>query len=343
MKLLRQIYCKLRGVLSPKKQGQATKFIFQFSRKPYVKVQEKPNLKRFPADFQAGLILSADFELGWAFRYSKTNPNPERMAGQSRLNFPLLLDIFEDYSIPVTWATVGHLFLEGCSRGDHDWMKRIPHFENKNWRFLEGDWFSHDPYSIWSDAKAWYAPDLIKRILDSKVEHEIGCHSFSHIDFSYENCPPEVAEDEIEACVSAAGKWGIELKSMVFPGGAFGNIEVLKKYGFSSYRRNMNFDLSYPYRDELGLLVTSASSGLGSNPYGWSKEYFLKRYKKYIEKAIKTNTVCHFWFHPSLDDTFLKGIFPPLLKFISEKREAGILWIGTMMELSDYIKNTSLV
>ena len=47
-----------------------------------------------------------------------------KKAKQSRENVPVLLKIFEDFNIPITWATVGHLFLESCNKGDHDWMEK---------------------------------------------------------------------------------------------------------------------------------------------------------------------------------------------------------------------------
>ena len=74
--------------------------------------------------------------------------------------------------------------------------------------------------------------------------------------------------------------------------------------------------------------------------YDWSVDYYIKRYKKYIDKAIKTGTVCHFWFHPSIDEWFLHNVFPEILKYAAEKREEGKLWIGTMGEIADYIKRS---
>ena len=313
------------------------KFAFALTRKPFAKPSNIPQDKRFPNKYKASLVISADFELGWAFRYSKANPNPVKMAERARRNFPFLLNKFEEYNIPITWATVGHLFLKECKNGDHDWMHRIPYFENRNWLYNRGDWFDCDPHTYWENAKEWYAPDLIEKILNSKVKHEIGCHSFSHIDLTYKNCPKEVADDEIKACIDAVKKWGIKLKSFVFPGGTYGNYEILKKYGLTSYRKTLGYELSYPIVDKKGLVVIPVSTGLDDNGLGWSKGYFIKRYKKYINKAIKTGTVCHFWFHPSLDRWFLYNVFPELLKYASEKRDKGELFIATMNDIAEYI------
>lgn len=282
--------------------------------------------------FSGGVVISADFELGWAFRYSKKNANPEKMAMQARENFPFLLKLFDEYNIPITWATVGHLFLDKCKKGDHDWMMRIPHFENP-WNFLHGDWYDHDPYANAVDAPCWYAPDLIEKILSAKASHEIGCHTFSHINFSDKICPPGVADDEIKACVDIAKKWGLQLNSIVFPGGTYGNIDVIKRYGFKVYRHNVKQKLAYPYKDHADLIVTHSTQMIGRNNQHWDANYHLYRYKQMVKRAIQTRTICHFWFHPS--DLFLRKILESLLVFIREQNDLGKLWIGTMRNLSD--------
>jgi len=296
----------------------------------------------FPSGYKGGLTISADFELGWAFRYAKDGSSVEKKAAQSRENVPVLLKLFEAYSIPVTWATVGHLFLKSCRHGDHDWLHRIPYFENKYWSYKSGDWYDCDPYTSWQEAKSWYAPDLLERILQSKLAHEIGCHTFSHIDMSYQHCPSIVAEDEIKACVAIAEEWGLSLKSFVFPAGTYGNFEVLKKYGIQAYRKRMNYELGVPFRDQHDLLVVPSSSGLDDNGLGWTPDYFIRRYKKYIDKAVETHTLCHFWFHPSFSAWFLDQVFPGVLKHAAEKRASGDLWIGTMGQLSALAMNKAL-
>jgi hypothetical protein len=62
------------------------------------------------------VVFSADFEMAWAFRYSKTLASKAVEIGlKERENVPTLLDLFDKYQIPATWATVGHLFLNECS------------------------------------------------------------------------------------------------------------------------------------------------------------------------------------------------------------------------------------
>jgi peptidoglycan/xylan/chitin deacetylase (PgdA/CDA1 family) len=334
---IRKTYSWLRKRTPTNLNSILTKLVFKFSNKPFVKQDKIDAAKKFPNHEKGGLIISADFEMAWAWRFSKTGKDYLKKGEIERKNFPKILEILESYNIPITFSTVGHLFLEKCDKGDHDWMKRIPHFDD-HWKFTDGDWYYHDPYSNYQEAPEWYAPDLIQMIIDSKVNHEIATHTFSHIDFSYKNCPAGVAEDELKACKMAAEPYDITLNSMVFPGGTWGNIEVLKAHGIQIYRKNVEHDLAYPWRDEYGILVTNSSEAMEYNPaYGWSDKYFLKRLKKYIDKAIKTNTIAHLWFHPSLDPYILKNVFPSLLEYAAERREAGDLWIGTMEEIAEHI------
>ena len=340
---LKKIYSHIRSAMPVSVQGAMTKISFTMSGKPIVRRDSLPVEKKFPNKEKGGLIISADFEMAWAWRYTKTGADHIAKGRIERENFPVIIRILEEYNIPITFATVGHLFLERCKNGDHDWMRRIPYF-NDHWKFTYGDWFDHDPHTDYINSPEWYAPDLIKMIIDSRVEHEIGTHTFSHIDFSNKNCPSDVAEDEIIACKEAARPFGIEFQSIVFPGGTWGNIEVLKKHNFTIYRKREIFELAYPFRDDAGLLVSPSSGNIEYNlAYGWSPEYYIQRLKKYIRKAIETNTIAHLWFHPSLEKYIIETIFPNIFSFVSNERERGNLWVGTMSNIAGHINRTKII
>lgn len=336
--MIKKIYGKVRITMPRTSHGYLSKIAFSLAGKPFVKSDKIDPLKKFPNREKGGLIISADFEMAWAWRYAKSGADCFKKGQIERENFPRIIKVLEEFKLPITFATVGHLFLEKCHQRDHDWMHRIPYFINNKWKFTSGDWYDHDPYANYKDAPEWYAPDLIRMILDSRVEHEVGSHTFTHIDFSLENCPPQAADDEIKACKQAAEPYGIDLESIVFPGGTWGNIEILKKHDFRIYRKSCDFELSYPYRDDHGILVSSNSGCLEHNlNYGWSSDYFLGRLKKYVTRAIETNTIVHLWFHPSLDSYFLENIFPEFFEFAAAQREKGDLWIGPMNEIAAHI------
>ena len=337
---MRDLYQKVRDAMPKPVQSAMSRMVYALTSKPYVRKDNLDLQQKFPGTFTGGMVISADFELAWAWRFAKQTNDPFRQgiekARQARENFPVLIKLCETFGIPVTWATVGALFLKQTNKETFEPMTRIPHFENVNWRFDQGDWYDGIPRTSWEKAKEWYAPDLIESLLSSGVNHEIGCHTFSHIDFTDNHCPAQVAEDEIRACIEAAKPYGIKLESFVFPGGTLGNFSILKKHGIQIYRKSMGYDLGYPFIDETGLIVTDRGECLeGREDHGWSDQYILKRFKKNIDKAIKTGTIVHFWFHPSMNPHPLQRLLPELFKYAAEKREKGQLWLGTMKQILD--------
>ncbi len=338
--MIRFIYKSIRHNLTSHQKSRLSKLAFTVSGKPFLKRDNLPISGKFPSKEEGGIIISTDFEMAWAFRYSKRKVNPIEYANLERQNIPILLKLLDEFSFPITWATVGHLFLESCRKGDHDWMQRIPYFDD-HWKFVSGDWFDDDPYSNFNKDSAWYAPDLIELVLNSQVKHEFGCHTFSHIDCTNRNCPQDVLDDELKACIEAAKKWGIVMKSFVFPGGTAGNYNILKKYGFEIYRKNMKFDLAYPFNDDSKLLVTPSTSSFGRR-FDWDAEYYVYRFIRMIDKAIRTNTIAHIWLHPSVDLWTVQNVIPGVLQYAAEQREKGKLWIGTMGQIADHINHNKV-
>ena len=294
-----------------------------------------------PSPYKACVIISADLELAWAWRYDKGVLNPQeyalRRAAQTRRNFPELLALFEQYNIPVSWAVVGHLFLDGCQRNDgraHPELERLPYFENEFWRYQLGDWFDDDPCCAAAEAPAWYAPDLICAILDANVKHEIACHSFSHMDFSDGVCPPGVADSELQKCQEIAREWGLEMRSFVFPGNLVGNLASLKRYGFTAYRWHSGYELDVPRQDDLGLWQIPGGS-CWEKPEGWPVDAWIGALRRCVERALETGTVLHLWFHPSCDPINVKTIFPALLDYVATHHRD--LWVTTMAGLVDIL------
>jgi peptidoglycan/xylan/chitin deacetylase (PgdA/CDA1 family) len=332
------LYSTIREKLSSENRGRLSKFLILSGLKPRVN-------NKIISPFEHGVVVfSADFEMAWAFRYSKTLASRAVEIGLSeRNNIPALLTLFDRYKIPATWATIGHLFLNECKREEqgvaHSDMPRPAFFENRNWVFNSRDWYEHDPCTNTVSDPAWYASDLIEKILSAKVKHEIGCHTFSHFDFTNENCTKEFADAELDACRRLADKKGIRLKSFVFPGGTFGNYESLKGMGFLCYRKPMNNHIDLPYIDPYDLVAIPSALSLDRDPYGWSKEFHLKMIKKFLEKTSKYKLVCHFWFHPSMDTWYLENVMPEVIKMSGEFRDSGRLRVLTMGDLAEEFRS----
>ena len=337
--MIKNIYRNIYRRCPNSVKGALSKAAMLLPNKPSVKPCGIPKNKRFPDGYKAAFVMSADFEMAWAWRYSKGGEDAVAIGVHERNNIPELVRLFEKFNIPITWATVGHLFLSDCYGGHekaHPELTRIPYFTNRVWEYEQGDWYEDDPCSNVESDPAWYAPDLIRQVMDSKVAHEIGCHSFSHLDCTDARCPEKVMDDEITECVRLAREWGIDLRSMVFPGGTNGNYAVLAKHGFTNYRVNSKWDLFYPEKNKFGLWSLPSSATIENAGFGWTPEYYAKRYRKFIDKAIKTGTVCHLWFHPSIDKFCLREVFPEVLEYARKKADEGDLWIATMSQMADY-------
>ena len=330
-------------------RGQACIDRFRYAVGILPRVHQRPGeqatTQGYPAPFKACLVISADLELAWAWRYMKHVPDPlsyaMHRAEQARRNFFELLALFDRYETPVTWAVLGHLFLESCARDNdraHPDVQRIPYFENEFWQFLEGDWFDADPCSDYQRDPAWYAPDLIHAILDTKVKHEIACHSFSHIDFSDGVCPPEVADSELQKCQEIAREWDLELKSFVFPGNLVGNLASLARHGFAAYRIDLPYHLGYPWKDSFGLW--QIPGGLcWEKPGGWPVDAWIGVLRRCVDRALETGTVLHLWFHPSCDPINVETIFPVLLDYVAAHRKD--LWVTTMAGLVNWLASAN--
>ena len=160
------LYSKIRVNLSNENKGRLSKLLILSGLKPMVN-------RKVRSPFRQGIVVfSADFEMSWAFRYSKTLGSKAVEVGlKERQNVPVLLELLDKFQIPVTWATVGHLFLNECKRDDqevvHHEMPRPSYFENRNWIFDSGDWYDHDPCTNIRSDPAWYASDLIELILSA--------------------------------------------------------------------------------------------------------------------------------------------------------------------------------
>lgn len=325
-------------------RASLSKLNFILKRNPKIVRNKDVDSSRYiPDPYKAVFIFSADFELAWAWRYAKAFHNSKEeainLARISRKNIPKILELCHDYNIPITCATVGHLFLKRCSKDGnlaHSHLRRLPYHENKYWRFNKGDWFEDDPCTDSNASPEWYAPDLIRNILGAKTKHEIACHTFSHIDCRDGICSPEVFEDEVKEWVRIAKEWGIEIKSFVYPGNMIGNLKVLRDLGFTSYRTNCGNVLSFPKKDKYGLWKLPGSAELAYRKE-WSVDYHIRRYKTIVDRAIKYRRLCHFWFHPSCDEKFINLIFPPFLEYIDYMRNQNLLFITTTKNYIDYL------
>lgn len=284
----------------------------------------------YPKVARAAVCISADFELMWAWR-GRSYAAEKAKAG--RENVPMILEILEDVGVPVTWATVGHLFLESCERDCHGVAHADMPRPTVNWRW-DGDWYMQDPCSNWERDPDWYAPDLVSKILASPVPHEIGTHTFSHIRCSREHASRELISREIEESCAAMAPFRLRPRSLIYPYNVMGHSfqDVLKELGITAVRHRDRIRLGYPERMESGVYRIYESM---NNRSPWYYDY-PTRARIYIQEAMKRHAVYHFWFHPSDPRSVFRGAFRKIVAYVGRLAGAGLVWAATMQEIVAY-------
>ncbi len=293
------------------------------------------------------VVLSVDAELGWGF-HDFTTP-PEKRLAAARDGWRQLQQLSVEYDVPMTWAVVGHLFLDGCDR------RHAVHPTPPDWFECErGKWRNRPGLR--------FGGDLITDLLESEVEHEIGCHTFSHVVFDDEMVDREVIEAELTAAIEAASEYGIEYDSFVFPRNAVGYRDVLAAYGLKAYRSKQpeppkfrrQFDklrtvvnpkrveLAEPVVDEYGLVdIPPSLYAFGfQGPVRrlldsvWV-DPIVRQATAGIDQAVRTDGVFHLWLHPNdlvtgRDVKRVEAIF----EYIDQCRKHG-LTVETMANIAD--------
>jgi peptidoglycan/xylan/chitin deacetylase (PgdA/CDA1 family) len=287
----------------------------------------------FFEDRQAAATISADFEIAWAFRGRSEEERLTRGI-RCRRNVPMILSLLKETRVPITWATVGHLFLESCERGlsgcPHPEMPRPP--KNLRW---EGDWYRHDPCSDWKTQPHWYAPDLIRQILSSDVPHEIGSHSFSHIDFSETTSTRELVDHELKACIRVMSAHKLTLRSLVYPFNNMGHhyLDLIGGLGLTAVRhRDPRVRLSYPVATHSGVYKLYESMNLRRAKY----YHYTEKAALLLEEAIRRQAAYHIWFHPSDPTEIFEKEFYEIIRLMAELCAQGTLWVVTMGDLAAY-------
>jgi hypothetical protein len=182
------------------------------------------------------LIVSLDFELYWGVRdiYSLDQTRAKLLAARSAI--PALLDLFVEYGIHATWATVGMLFAETRDelvstvpsiKPQYDQPELSPYQELERVGSHEGN----DPYH--------YAGSLI-RLIRSTPHQEIGTHTFSHYYCLEDGQQLDAFQADLITALDAAHRLDLKIESIVFPRNQVNSdyLQVCAELGINTYRGN---------------------------------------------------------------------------------------------------------
>ncbi|WP_323171705.1 polysaccharide deacetylase [Natrialba sp. PRR66] len=294
------------------------------------------------------VLISIDAELAWGF-HDLDQPPVERVQN-ARWGWRRLLELLDAYEVPATWGVVGHLLLERCD-GRHAGHPAA-----------RDGWFDRDPGGRATTHDHWFGMDLVNAVRDADVEHELGCHSFSHACFDPEVTDRAVAEAELAACLTAARDRGLSFDSFLFPRNDIGYTELLAEYGFSCYRGRSPaqwYDrpwlypigkfasytagmtpppLVTPEVDENGIVNVPGSLCLFSFE-GLARSIVepvvgdpvVRKAALGIDAAAAGDGICHLWLHPN-DLTTPRRVarLRRILEIIDERRRESDLRVETM-------------
>lgn len=305
---------------------------------------------------RAAFVVSIDVEMSWG--------QIHRPAGEFDYDFPderaqmrRLLDVFDSYGVPATWAFVGHLLLDGCERRDGIAHPDLPRPE---YAWFDGDWLAADPCTDATDAPTWYAPDLLAEVVGRDAGHEIGSHSFTHLIAGDPGCSEAAFRSDLRRCREESERRGVPLRSFVFPRNRYGHEHVLGDEGFTCFRgprADPHAGSPSAVRRTRGVAETIvptaksavqpvAAHGIWNLPatylhdVGDVRRYPLKlaQAKRRLRQAATHRGLFHLWFHPHNvqhePERWFDGL-EQLLERAATLRAVGKLETLTMAQVAD--------
>lgn len=315
------------------------------------------------------LVISLDFELLWGVRDRISNGDPYMVNLRgARSAIPRLLELFEEFEVAATWATVGFLFAASRSEREEFAPSLRPSYTDPRLSPYEektGNDEEEDPLH--------FAGSLIERIRRTSRQ-EIATHTFSHFYVGEKGQSQDDFGADLEAAIAIAARRGIELNSIVFPRNQHNPSyeDILIEKGITAFRGNPT---SYAWRfvdnaesrvaGKRALRLLDSYLGItGAGTTSWSRvlqanglsnvraSYPLRPYaprwrsldsirlmriKRSMDYAARNREILHLWWHPHnfgrhTDEnlSFLRDVFQEFKRW---RRDEAMLTL-TMAEVA---------
>ena len=274
-------------------------------------------------------IISLDFELNWGVHDVFTIEQYEENLSGAPAAIDEMLELFNDFGIRATWATVGMLFFQNKIELLDNLPSLLPTYSNPGFSPYEklgeiGKDEEQDPYH--------FGRSILKKITQYAGQ-EIATHTFSHYYCLEEGQTEKQFEADLEASIKVNKEFGYPVKSIVFPRNQLNKayLAICKKNGIKSFRGN---ESSWIYKESqfhkeslikrMLRLVDSYVNITGHNTYrlknvgqepivNLPSSRFLRPYKSKmngfeglrlrriqnsIKHAAQNGEVFHLWWHP---------------------------------------------
>ncbi len=286
----------------------------------------------------AKLEISFDLELGWG----SIENNLWRVREKKGVyeNFRPIIDHLlarlDELEVPVTWATVGALTQQPKDRD----FSHLPDNYRKQIELALSA----------ANSDSFFGADVIEKIASSKIRHQIGCHSYSHLRFNHDNINASTIDRDITLNKSALADYNDNPTSFVFPQNIEGYVEVLIEHGFKTVRlnpfKNQNNKLKQILDRNLSRPPASTIKFINEKLIGKTESIFfnpgnnrsklttltLLRSKAGLNNCVKNNTTFHVWNHPFnfAENPRLLNAFVKFLEHACELRNKGKLAVRLM-------------
>jgi hypothetical protein len=165
-----------------------------------------------------------------------------------------MLELFDEFDIAATWATVGFLFAESREELLLHSPARKPSYEKREL----------DPYlqpigECEEDDPLHFAPSLI-RAIRSHNRQEIGTHTFSHYYCLELHQTRDDFAADLGSAVRLARKRGISIRSLVFPRNQVDPtyLSLLPEFGIDTYRGAQSGWMNNPDPNKQGVTIRRA-------------------------------------------------------------------------------------
>lgn len=273
---------------------------------------------------ESSLVISLDFELLWGVFDKVDYQQKQDYFLNTRKLIPQLIQLFEQYDIHATWATVGMLFNENWEEWIANIPKRLPVYENQ--KLSAYKYASNNKHAI--NDELCFAHNLIDQLASSKWQ-EVGTHTYSHY-YCLEPGQDKISfQDDLETAFKLARQRNLDIKTLVFPRNQINKeyLEVCKTLGVTSVRSNPEnwywqntqndslqqkifrtgdaymglYDKSYSLMEivQNNLPIQQKASRLLRPREGKMRNKLkLNRIFNEIENAARHGKIYHLWWHP---------------------------------------------
>lgn len=307
-------------------------------------------------------IISLDFEIFWGVSETKNLENYKENLANTEIVVKRLLDIFEEYNIRSTWATVGFLFFDKV-RDLIDFtndIKKPTYQKAKLNNYSYFDLINNDTLNF------FFAKKLIE-IINDYPNQEIGTHTFSHY-YTLEN-GQKISQfnDDIIYAIDIAKKNNIVLNSIVFPRNQYTDkhVSICKSAGISVFRGNQNHWIYKPDVKQgffkRGFRLLDAYFNISGNntffvqeingmknikssrflrPYNsklkFAESLRLKRILNEMNYAAKNNKCYHLWWHPHNFGRNTDENFNFLIKILEHFKKLNLKYNFSSKSMCDF-------